>query len=284
MLKKVLTVVGVAVGVVIVAYVSAFFIFPDDFIEERIARSVKAGAGVEIKSAAFRKVFPFSIEAEGLVARDLGDPSRVVYIRRLRMGFSPLHLLAGRALVRLKGTVGRGGFTGTAAMTPAGASLRLRADDMDLMELLSLSKTDVAVTGTLSGDVDLRLPASGCPEGRVSLRGGGFGSESFSYMGFNVPMGKVTGAGLELEMAGCRAEIKGLWVDGELLSARVGGIVTMTRPMERSPLDLTLELTARGALAGSNTLLAMLKPYRKSANFYSARIRGTLAAPVIRPD
>ncbi|MFQ5464614.1 MAG: type II secretion system protein GspN [Thermodesulfobacteriota bacterium] len=284
MLKKVLTTVGVVVGVAVVAYVSAFFIFPDELIEDRIARSVRDGAGVEIKSAGFRKVFPFSLEAEGLVASDLGDPSKVVYIKRLRMGFSPLHLLTGRALVRLKGVVGRGGFAGTAVLTPAGAALRLRARDMDLMELLSLSKTYIAVTGTLSGDVDLRLPAAGCPEGTVSLRGGGFGAESLFYMGFNVPMGKVTGAGLELEMAGCRARIKGLWVDGELLSARVGGVVTMTRPMERSPLDLTLELTTRGALAGSDTLTAILKPYRKSANFYSARVRGTLAAPVMRPD
>lgn len=284
MLKKVLKIISVVIGVAVVAYASAFFIFPDDFIEERLVRSARSNAGVELRSAGFRKAFPFAIEADGLVARDLRDPARAVYFRRLRVAFSPLALLTGKARVNLDGVVGGGGLTGTAALTPTGAEVHLEARDMDLSDLLSRSDTDVALTGTLSGAVDVTIPRTSCAEGKASLRGGGFGTESFSYMGFTLPMGRVTGAGLELEMAGCRAVVKGLWVDGEMLSVRLGGVVIMTRPMERSPLDLTLELTTKGTFAGSTGGLAMLKPYQRSANFYSARVRGTLASPVISPD
>lgn len=283
MFRKFLIAAGVIIAGFVLAYITAFFLFPVDIIEERISMAASSRAGVTFRSDSMRKVFPFGIEAEGVVVGADRNPSMAVYLKRLGATFSPLALFSGKLKVKLYGASGEGVFKGYTALGFGSVKAGINARGLGLGELTSLSGSGLIVSGDLDGDVSLTIPHGGCPEGKISARGKGFEEENISYMGFAIPLGRVEDAGAEVELGGCKASIKGLWVDGEGLSARITGIVNISTPIEGSPLDLTLELIPKGRFIDESENFFFLKPYQKSTNFYSATIKGTLSRPVIKP-
>jgi hypothetical protein len=102
-------------------------------------------------------------------------------------------------------------------------------------------------------------------------------------MGLSLPFGTIADAGLKAELKDCQAMIRALWIDGSGMSARVGGLVSLAKSVQRSKLDLEIEVIPRRGAAQKADLMLLLSPYQRSANYYSMKVRGTLGAPVLGP-
>ena len=117
--------------------------------------------------------------------------------------------------------------------------------------------------------------------GKGGVAGGPGGK--ISYRGIDIPLGRVEGYGVDIKLTDCRADVRGLWIRGESLSTRVSGVVRMAVPAERSTLDLKLELVPSGSLAHQFEGMPYLRPFRRSATYYTAAIKGTPGSPLILP-
>jgi len=72
--------------------------------------------------------------------------------------------------------------------------------------------------------------------------------------------------------------IDGLWIESSDLSARIKGGIKMASPVSASQVDMTIELVPYEGLLGKQYLLSLLSPYKRSANYYSIPVKGTLGS------
>ncbi len=260
--------------------VAAFHLVPDELIEGRL-KEAAGEAGVAFTRKSFGKAFPFGIELRAVEVYGNGG-TRLVLLDRVRARINPLSLFAGRLTAYIDGDAGDGGFTGYAILRPSGVgSLAMEARGVDLRYLPVLSRSSVKINGLIDARVSLSKVGSGCPEGTVSIKGYRIESSEVKVMGYPLPLGPIESAGGQVELKGCKALIDGLWIEGKDLSARLRGEITVIRtPLAQSPVELTLEITPRGGLVNKEFMLSLLSGYRKSANFYSIPVKGTIGDPV----
>ena len=95
-----------------------------------------------------------------------------------------------------------------------------------------------------------------------------------------MPFEVIEKMGVTAKMEECKLKLNGLWVEGKELSARLQGIVNVSSPFKNSPIDLTLEITPKPQLIKNDTILFLIKDYRKSINYYSIPMKGTIGNPV----
>ena len=95
-----------------------------------------------------------------------------------------------------------------------------------------------------------------------------------AVMGMELPMGRVLDAGLDVDIRDCTGFVRGLWAEGEDLSIRLKGKVSLhERPFEA---DLRLEVVTEKDLSPVDPLFILLSAYRRSSNYYSIPIKGSL--------
>lgn len=268
------TVFGIAALIlsICLVFTMAFYITPLDLMVAHLNSYLKRNQGVFISGGTFKRVFPFGIEVEGLEVRELAKNRPVLKADRLAAYISPASLLRGEAL--LEGDIGGGEIKGTAGIM--GSALNIRIKEVDLSFLPGIADAGIGIKGRFMGDLKLDFPVRQCPSGTLRLTSEAL-DKGVKFMGLPLP-GDMESAGLDMEMTGCKMNLERLWLEGKSLSARLQGEIKISNPVAVSPINLTIEIIPKGDQK-ENFLLSSLDRYRKSANFYSIPVAGSLASP-----
>lgn len=263
-------------GVVLLS-ITLFYIIPLGPAVERAAGLIKERTGLVVTEGAVERSFPFGIEARAVTVKGAGGEP-LVYLEALRARLRPLSLITGKLVLPVNASTNGGLIDGVVTVRPGSAALRLALADVGFSEFPAL-RDRVELDGSFGGDVFLTVPEGGCPEGFVRLEGAGLKGGSIRFMGMPLPIGGIERAGFRAELKGCKAEVKGLWLEGGDISMRLKGTVFFERPLQESRLDLTVEVIPKGKLLERDYILRLLEPYRKSANYYLIPVTGTLGRP-----
>lgn len=274
-----------AVGsVFFIAIVLAFF--PAGVIADFIVEKAESESGISLRFDSFERVFPFGVEARGVLAVKPGE--RVdVKIDRLRLRLKPTQLLRGRVVLLLDADILDGSIDGRVAFDPKGASLDLLLRSLR-PELLSLSREfALRIPFAFSGSVALKAPYNGCVRGVVKMDSDkadfGAGLGVLSVFGFGLDFGADAAAGLRATLTECRAEVKGAWIEGADLVARLTGQVHLDpRRGEWNRLKLFAEVNDLTLKGSNRLLLSFLRGYELREGYYAIDITGTVARPRVQ--
>ncbi len=278
-LSKIFIVTALAVSGLLLFALTAYHIFPLNIAEERL-KAVLARQGLLISFDSLERTFPFGLKAENLELVNASSGSPIVRLDTAKARLELLSLLKGDPTVALKATVGGGAVTGELRPGLKGALLDLTAGDVEFKEIPALRGAGIDTGGSFSGTVSVYLPDGACPSGSVRLRGGHIKEEGVMLIGLKLPIGDIDSAGLNAEFRECKAVVESLWLDGKEMSAKLSGEIFLKTPFETSPVKMILEVTPRGDLDEKSWMLSLMNSFRKSANYYSANIGGTVGRPV----
>ncbi|MBI5644287.1 MAG: type II secretion system protein GspN [Deltaproteobacteria bacterium] len=277
--KKIVLVFLIASAGLLLSSIAAFYIIPLELIDSKVKALAEERAGITITQSGLRRVFPFGLEADNVEAAFKGHEP-FVYIDRVRVTPDPLGLLTGRLKANFKGAFGNGDIGGYAALRfGGGAELKFEALGAEFRGVPVFNRVVSGLNGSFSGVAEMSLPDGGCPSGTANFKGEGMKGGEISFRGLPLPLSGIDGSGLEAVFSNCRIELKGFWLEGSDFSARLEGVVILSVPIDRSTLDMTLELIPKGALLRKEYILSLISDYRKSANYYSIPIKGTIGAP-----
>lgn len=279
MLKKALIVLAVLIAGPFVTFYTLFLLLPPDMAVLWAAKEVRK-EGVDAKVIGAARAFPLGYRAERVLMTGPQGAGPVVLTDASAV-LVPGELFGGRLAFAVEGRLGGGRVFGKVSLAPSAAFVDLKAEGVSPESILASSGAMFSIPGTFEGSAKVRIPRGGCPEGAIRADGASTDGE-VKFSGFALPVGRVTDSGLEVELSGCKALVKGAWIEGGMLSARVTGTVTLASPPEASPLELLVEVIP-GPGARGEPALVLLSPYRKSASYYSFSVRGTPARPVVSP-
>ncbi len=255
--------------------ITLFHLIPAHIYESWFKETVRGRTGFAVESASFDTAFPLAFRLEGV---KVFDPSgmELAAVDWLEAGFNPMGLLSGLR-VDIEGEASGGRVSGSARAGLFGSSFDLDARGVGFDALPALGKAGVRLDGAFDAVMTVSMEG-GCPKGTLKARGLEFRDAVLSFRGFPLPIGTVEEAGLSAVFAGCGMRLDGLWVESSELSARLKGSVKFAAPLPASPVDMTLELVPSEAMLKKEYLLSLLAPYKKSANFYSIPVKGTIGS------
>ncbi len=281
MLKKFLLVSGVLVAGAVLFSITVLLLVPAELIMAPLKQRLEAGPGLILTEQSAERVFPFGIKASGLLLSAGGKG--ILYLDTITVRLSPLSILSGGVKAELNATVARGSLKGYVLFKRNRTQVEMEAEDIDFDAVPAFKNAGLEGGGSFDGRLELTLPRSTCPKGTLRAKGFGMDPDALGVMGFRLPFGTIADAGLRAELEDCGVTLRALWIDGSNMSARVGGLVSLAKPVEQSRLDLEIEVIPRKGAAEMPGLLLLLGPYRRSANYYSMKVSGTLGSPVLGP-
>lgn len=259
----------------------AFHLVPIEIIEARLKEESENRAGLTIAEQSLRRTFPAGIEAEGVdIALKGKEP--FIHIDNLIAWPDYMGLLSGKVRFSYAGAVETGVLKGGAGFGVLGGSfISLEADGVPISAVPAINRFVTGLSGSFAGTAEVSMEGEGmCPSGFAEFRGEGLKGGNVSFRGIPLSVGSIGEAGMDAKFSDCRVDLKGLWLDGSDLSARIEGRIQVERPLSRSPLDLTLELVPKKPLfRGENDVLAILRQFQGSANYYKVPVKGTLGSP-----
>lgn len=279
MRKLALVSVLAALGLLVFA-LTLFHLVPSQAYERLITTALKDKTGLVLESASISTVFPFGFELKEPRLRD-ADGKGIVRLDSFRADLMLRGILSGLR-VDFRGTAGEGAAEGSVRYGLFRSSLEMETRDVDFSYVEALGSTGVAVDGTFDGRFSVKS-AGGCPTGFARLEGAGLDRAEFRYKGIPLSFGGIEEAGLYADFRDCAVFLNGLWVEGDKASLRLQGSIRPSRPIESSQANLTLEIVPHGEFLQNNYLLAFIEAYRRSANYYSIPLRGTLGGLMPAP-
>lgn len=258
---------------------TAFHIVPPGVIEDRLRVGLGA-KGLLLTEGSVTRSFPFGLKAQNVALSASATGAQIIRFDEAQAWLALADLLRGDFKIALRARVGNGLITGDLSPGFNGALLSLEAAGVEFKDIPALANAGIDGNGSFNGTATLYMAAGACPSGAIRLRGGHISEEGVRFTGLKLPLGDIDDAGLNAEIRDCKAMIEGLWLDGRELSARLTGEVSIKTPFETSQLNMTLDVTPKGDLAGKAWMLALMNAFRKSSNHYSVNIGGTVANPV----
>lgn len=279
LMKKGIFILSLFMLGVILFSITVFYIIPLEAVKEWAVARVRSETGLAVKEESLGRFFPFGVEAVSVRVMDAGG-REAVYFDTLRARLAPLSLLYGKLRVLISGVVGTGVIDGIVVVEPHSASIRVMVTEVNFKDIPAL-KGRLEMEGAFGGDVSITVEEGGCPEGFVRMEGSGAKGASVMIMGVPLSLGNIDGAGIDAELAGCRARVKGLWIDGRDISMRLTGEVFLASPFSGSRIDMELEIIPGKRFLENEALLSVFSRYKRSANYYSVPVTGTLGSPRI---
>ncbi len=261
----------------------AFHLVPIEILEARLKEEAESRAGLTITEQSLRRTLPAGIEAKGVdIALKGKEP--FIHIDEIAAWPDYTALLSGKVRFSYAGAIGKGVVKGYAGFGLVdGSQIRFDADGVPVSAVPALNRFVTGLSGSFTGRAMVSTHGEGsCPSGFAEFRGDGLEGGKVSFKGIPLSVGSIGDAGLDAQFSECRVDLKGLWLDGSDLSARIEGKIKIERPLNRSPLDLTLELVPKKPLfKGDGDVLAILKQFQGSANYFKVPVRGTLGSPTL---
>lgn len=272
--KLILASVLAVLGIFIFA-LTLFHLVPSQVYERIISAVVMEKTGLVLESASMSTVFPFGFELKEPRLKDANGKG-VARIDSFRADLMLRGILSGLR-VDFKGTAGEGTAEGSFRYGLFRSSFDMESSAMDFSYIEALGSAGVRVDGAFDSRISIKS-AGGCPKGFARLEGSDLKDAEFRFRGIPLSFGGIEEAGLSADFRDCAVFFNGLWVEGDKASLRLQGSMKPLRPLASSPVDLTLEIVPHAELLQNNYMLALIESYRKSANFYSIPIRGTLGS------
>lgn len=269
-IASVLTVAGL-----IIFSLTLFHLIPAHLYESWLSETIRARSGFRVESASFATAFPFAFRFEGLKVFDAAG-KEILRMDSLKAGLNPLGLFSGLR-VDIEGDASGGHVNGTARAGLFGTSLDMEARGVGFDALSALSSAGLKVGGSFDAVLAVKME-NGCPKGSLKAQGVEFKDAELSFRGFPLPIGSVDEAGLSAEFFNCGVRLDGLWIESSDLSARIKGGIKIATPVSASPVEMTLELVPGEGMLGKEYLLSFISPYKRSANFYSIPVNGTIGS------
>lgn len=258
-------------------------LIPNVFVEGLLRQSVERGAGLTFSTKDFKKIFPPGFEAAGVTMSSVSSGRKVVYIDRLRARLDILSFLAGRPALNVDVHVGHGKLRSTVTSVKGALDFAVSIDGIEADAIPWLSamelKGPVSVTGTARLVKDGRFA---CPNGAVDLKSAGVDIDQ-PYTAAIAPFFKTkvdVDLAMTIDAKDCRARINGLWLNSADTALKLRGDVIVSKEILKSGLDLIVDINLKKG-GDDGTLLAYMSRYRRSSNFYSLRLKGTMENPLI---
>jgi len=268
---------------VVIFSISLFLLFPSDLLETMIEGRFQEKADLSLSIDTLQKSLPFGFKAKRVGLSEKGETKEVFYLEDARVKLYIPSLLIGRVRIFLDGAMGGGDVHGEVLAVRSETWLDVEAVEVGLDAIPYLAPIGLK-GGSINARSRISLKQKSCPSGFLEIDGRDIDLKQVRFMGMALPIGTIKKAGGELDFIdskGCKVIIKGLWTDGDTLSTRIEGEVSIGNPIGKSRLNLTVEITLRGELKENATFQALLRPYRRSANFYSMPIKGSIRRPIL---
>lgn len=274
-MKKLATASVVTVAGLIIFSLTLFHLIPAHLYETWLSQTINEKTGLTIKSESFATAFPFAFRFEGLKVFDPAG-KEVLRMESLRAGVNPLGLLSGLR-VDIDGQAGGGQVRGKMTAGLFGSSFELEATSVGFEALSALGSAGIKVDGAFDALLTVMME-NDCPRGSLKAQGIEFRGAELSLHGMPLPIGSVDEAGVAAEFSNCNVRLDGLWIESNDLSARIKGAIKLAAPLGSSPVDMSLELVPSENLLGKEYLLSFISSHKKSANYYSIPVKGTLGS------
>ncbi len=265
-------------------FIVAFLVLlPSEAVEDMVAEALKDSAGIEMRTGSFEKRFPASIEMSAVELSTTGRGVRKINLDSVSGNLNILSLILGSPSFALE--ISKDGGVGTLEAKLSGASTSVDFDfeGIKASGIYELTKAGIG-SGRFDGGGEFDFSRTGgvCFDGWLKVKGEDIDIDGLSSSIPSLILGKEVDATSSLTGSECTIEVKTLWIEGKRAIANISGTIELAEPLERSALDLVLELTSRdGAEADGNAALTLLEPFRKTKSYYKAKISGTIERPSV---
>ena len=286
-IKRLFIAAGVLFIAVLLFLITFFFAFPTSLIESWLETELNKKTGLVFSIEGFQKKFPLSFEMKKVKAIYAGDENPLFYINNIHGRLFPSSLLSGNIRINVYGDVGDGNISEDIIIKFGGIALNTIAENIGLKDIPYLNSVGFhsgVVNGhgqaTISNGISQGISQGKCIAGFIKADGEDIDISRLRIQGLIMPFEVIEKMGVTAKMEECKLKLNGLWLEGKEFSARLQGIVNVSSPFKNSPIDLLLEITPKPQLIKNDTILFLIKDYRKSINFYSIPIKGTIGNPV----
>jgi len=278
-LKKFFIVASILFTAFFLSLIALFFVFPNSLIESWLESELNERTGFVFSIEGFQKAFPLGFEMKKMKAIYAGDENPLFYINNIHGRLLPSSLFLGNIRINIYGDVGDGHISEEVLIKTNGITLNTVAENVRLKDIPYLNSIGL-YSGVISGHGQTTISHGKCIGGFIKADGKDIDISRLRVQGIIMPFEAIEKFGITAKIEDCKLKLSGLWVEGKELSARLQGVVNILSPFENSPIDLILEITPKASIIEKNALLLLIKNYRKSLNYYSLPIKGTVGSPV----
>lgn len=277
------TAVAAAAGAVFI--LSLFVLISDGLVEGIVRKALEEEAGISFNAKDFKKGFPLGFKANGVKLSNKegkgGKGGVIVEMEELDVHLAVFPLIAGEKKLSYTARLGNGTIEGTAIIKES-AEINVIASNVELNAVVPLRAFGFE-DGSVSGRASFFFLPAGCPKGKVSLDATGIDTNALKSPWPAMIFGEKISASLEAyTTADCTARIKGLFIKGRSLNARLEGVIKIKNPLKRSALDIKAEIFIKPGATDMTMLLPFIKEYKKSSGYYLFSLNGTIENPVIK--
>jgi type II secretion system protein N len=257
-----------------------FFFIPTNLIETWIVEGARKDGGIVLSGETFQRALPFGFAFTNLSIRQVESGEEIFAFDRLAVKLHPISLVTGKVKIEMSGTTEGGDIAGEALIGRRGVTAHIDGRNITLHALPGQPLQGIITVGSFKADLSLANPYDRCPTGILTARGVESTTLGVTIMGFPSPLGDIDDVGLKTNLKDCTAHIETLWLESRNLTARLKGRIALAAPLRRSRIEMLLEVIPKEELLENRLLTALMMRYRKSANYYSVPIRGTLERPL----
>ena len=278
-IKRLFIAAGILFIAVLFFLITFFFAFPNSLIESWLESELNERTGLVFSIEGFQKKIPLSFEMKKVKVIYAGDENPIFYINNIHVRLLPSSLFLGNIRINVYGDVGDGHISEDVIIKIGGITLNTVAENIGLKDIPYLNSIGL-YSGVVNGHGQTFISQGKCIGGFIKADGKDIDISRLRIQGVIMPFEVIEKMGVTAKMEECKLKLNGLWVEGKELSARLQGIVNVSSPFKNSPIDLTLEITPKPQLIKNDTILFLIKDYRKSINYYSIPMKGTIGNPV----
>lgn len=268
---------GLTVAVLFMMTVIA--LIPDDLSEDLLRDFLEKRANLSFEAKGFKKIFPFGFEADNVLLFPLDRKTGTIYFNKIHIHLKGLYLLLGQVRMDMHGSLGSGLIDSVFRIKRGGIDLDTKVIDVNIKTLPYLEDAGVKASGAISGDIRLNLSHNHCSDGSIKLTGEDVDIGEMRIFGPSLFFKERVKLSISAAVKDCRARLNGLWVEGGGVSSKLYGNILLADDILKSDVDLTLEIILERERAKGDTLFTILSGYKRSSNYYSMRIKGTLGNP-----
>lgn len=268
---------------------SLFVLFSSELVEKIVKVELEENSGISFIAKDFTKGFPLGFNARDvrLSAKGINgntNPLEIIRIEDISVSLDILPLIIGKKKFSYLATLESGTIEGEAQVAQ-NSQISVRANGVPLNRVQPLRALGIK-SGRVNGVASFTSSPEGCAVGTVVLD-----ASDIDIKGLKSPFpvmlfGESVSASLAMETAAdCVARIDGLFIEGHALNAKLDGTIRIKSPVERSVLDMRIEIFIKpGALGkdANNILLSIMNEYKKSPGHYLMTLKGTLRKPYIK--
>ncbi len=286
---------GLVLSALALFILSLFLLFSASHVEKIVTGALYEYSGVSFIARDFSRGFPLGFNARGVRLSAIGvkgvkgikgnaGPIEIAEIEDLSVYLAVLPLVIGEKKLSYRAKLEGGEVEGEATLKEK-AEITVRAKDVPLKAVLPLRSMGLE-DGSVSGVASFIVSPGNCAKGSATLD-----AKEINITGLKSPfpamlLGELIKASLAMETTtDCIADIKGLFIEGRALNVRLKGVIRIKSPVQRSILDMKIEIFIKPGEPGKDAnqvLLSAMDRYKRSSGYYLMSLKGTIGNPFIK--